>query len=441
MQFRRRVVKWFLKSLHDLYPELLNREHLTRINSDEEAQNPATFQGYASDYNITCWVHTAVKKWQDAFASLPLHIVAGKEVLPNHELVQFFQNPNSQRSAADIWRQWACDMALGGAEGFEFARARGGKKQIVEIWPHQPCNFGVIPDEDRRVYYGVAGYSVQRPGSLSYELSPADFLHMKFYNPVNPWIGISPMSAIRMSVAIEQLSSAWVKMFFTNGARPDGIVLAPQGLTKPELDEIERKFHEKLGLSERGIGWHRVIALEQGVADYKPVNFSQKDMQWAESRGFTRNEIGGIFGVPDEMMGFGKDTYENFERALLTFYSETIVPLARLRDDSLTFFFRREGRLKMTESVQTDFTGIGVLAKLQSPVYFLAEALSRMGVPFKVINEFLKMGVPDFAASTISNPFGTADSFDEEGETIDEKALRKILSRINDRLKSNGVMS
>lgn len=417
MKFPRFVTRLLLKSLYDLHPDLLNREHVWRIWSDEETENPSGFDTFASDYSITTWVHTAVKKWQDAFAFLPLRVLEnGKEV--KHELSDLLAHPNPTRSASDVWRQWAADMALGGEQGLEMSFNKSGTR-IVELWPHQPSAFSVIPDADRRIYFVPAGYKIERPGIAVYELPVEEFFHFKFYNPQNPWRGLSPMSAIRMSVSIEQLASAWSKMFFSNGARPDGILITPQGLTKTEREEVETKFQQKLGISGKSVGWHKVIALEKGIVDYKPITSTQKDIQWAETRRLSRNEIGGIFGVPDEVMGFGKDTYENFERALLFFWSETMFPLIAFRDDGLTFAFRRAGKLSSTQFVRTDLTEISVLMRLQNPRYQLALWLFQMGVPFNRVDEFLKLGVGGIGpAGDISLPYGTNQGFTPGGDLV-----------------------
>lgn len=416
---RHRVARWLLKSLEDVHPEVLNREHLMRLFSDEESAAPSTFRTFASDYNITTWVHTAVRKWQDAFASLRVRVVDEKGEEKKNELNALFDAPNPHRSFADISRQYIADMALGGESGMEFVRTSRGR--IIEMWPHQPSDFFIHQDKARLAYYGVAGYTIERSGVKKYDLPPSDFLHTKFYNPLNPWRGISPMSAIRMSVAIEQLASAWSKMFFDNGAHVGGVIIAPQGLTQKERDALESKFQEKTGLSRKGAKWHSVVALEQGIMDYKSIGSVQKDMQWAETRRLTRNEIGGVYGVPDELMGFGKDTYENFERALLTFWSETVTPQARLRDDNFTFFFRREGLLDADESLRSDFSKIPVLARLLYPVYQLALWLFQMGVPFNRIDEHLHLGVGNIGpVGDLSFPSGSAQTLDPKGEVVVE---------------------
>lgn len=458
MTVTQRIQKWLLKSLYDLHPDLVEREHLWRIWSDEEAQNPSTFKTYASDYNITTWVHVAVKKWQDAISSLPLHVVVGSEPVSSHPLNDFFSFPNPKISSSSQWRQWATDQALGGESGFEFTRNRSGSR-VLEMWLHQPSVFSVIPDAERRVYYVPAGYKIEYIGVKTYEVPANEFLHTKFYNPQNPWRGISPMSAIRMSVAIEQLSSAWTKMFFTNGARPDGVLITPQGITKKEREEVEAKFQQRLGLTSKGVGWHKVIALEKGIVDYKPVNFTQKDMQWAETRKLSANEILAIFGVPDELGGLGRNTYENFERALLVFWSETIVPLLAFRDSQMTFYFRQQNLLSGEQRIATDVTSVSVLNRLQNPRYQLALWLFQMGVPYNRIDAHLNLGVGDIGAvGDLSFPSGSAQTLSQGGEVVSEQSssdlstaekpvddtaderAEKILKTLKNRVGANGVL-
>lgn len=458
MSLRKKIAEWVLKSLYDLHPDFADREHVWRIWSDEEAEKPSSFQNYASDYSITAWVHVAVKKWQDAISNLPLGIVRGSKSV-SHQLNDFLMHPNNEISSTALWRQWSADLALGGETGFEFVANRSGSR-ILEMWPHQPSRFSVQPDENLRTYYVPRGYHIEYQGVREYDLPADEFLHTKFYNPENPWRGISPMSAIRMSVAIEQLASAWSKMFFTNGARPDGIIIAPQGITKTEREEIENKFHERHGLTAKGVSWHKVAVLEQGVTDYKPINFTVKDMQWAETRKLSANEILAIFGIPDELGGLGRNTYENFERAHLVFWSETMLPLIQFRDAEMSFFFRRRGLLTGDERVQTDISGVSILNRLENPRYQLALWLFQMGVPFNRIEEFLHLGIGDIGPQgDLSFPFGSLQTVTPEGVALEttgqvdpeadvtveddvraEEQADKILRVLKNRVKRNGVL-
>lgn len=444
---------WAAKSLFDLHPELLDREHIFRIFSDEEAAAPSGFRTFASDYNITTWVNVAVRKWQDAIANLPMRVVVGSEAVKSHPLNDFFSFPNPNISFDSFNRQWAADQALGGETGFEFSFNRSGSK-VIEMWPHQPLVFSVIPDSDRRVYFVPAAYRIEYSGIKKYELPASEFLHTKFYNPQNPWRGISPMSAVRMSVAIEQLASAWSKMFFTNGARPDGIIIAPQGMTKTEKKEIEEKFQEHHGLSSKGVGWHKVAVFEKGITDYKPINFTVKDMQWAETRKISANEILAIFGVPDELGGLGRNTYENFERALLVFWSETIVPLLAFRDGQFTFYFRQRGMLSGDQRIATDISSVSVLSRLENSRYQLALWLFQMGVSFNQIDEHLNLGVGNIGAvGDLSFPSGSAQTLSPTGDVVESEAgsapsvsdleddgVDKILKTLKSRVGSNGVL-
>jgi len=410
------IRRWLVRSLYEMYPDLLNREHVSDLLSGSSDTGMHGFRGFAQDYRDTAWVHTAVSKWGDAFFGLPLRVVdLDDKPVNNHPLNSLLEFINPQSSTGEIWRQWAIDMALGGESGFEFERSG---KVIVAAWPRQPHTYE--PVLIRSAFSSVLAYKIDLPDvGFPRRVSPLDFCHWRFYNPLKPHRGLSRMAAIRMSVGVEQNASAWSKSFFDNGARPDAVLIVPEGVSKTERDAIEEKFHERTGKTSKGLNWHKVIVLENGVMDFKPINFTSRDMQFAETRRLTQNEIGAIFGIPDEILGIGKNTYENFQHALLTFYSETVVPLATFRDSALSRFFRVNGMLTPLQRVATDFSKVPVLQRLREPLLKAMISYSQVGVPFKIVNEVLRLGVPDYPAASFSFPFGTRTSFDDKGKSVD----------------------
>jgi hypothetical protein len=168
-------------------------------------------------------------------------------------------------------------------------------------------------------------------------------------------------------------------MFFYNSARPDYAVIAPAGLTNAERDDIEKKLEQKFG----GVGQsHKPIVLETGVSDVKVLSFPPKDMEWVAQRGLSRDEIGGMFGVPDILMGFGNDSYDTEVKrtaALQVLYSLTIMPLASLRDTTTTKYFRKVRLLAPNESLITDYTKVNALRESQNDEWLRASGQLERG--------------------------------------------------------------
>lgn len=109
------------------------------------------------------------------------------------------------------------------------------------------------------------------------------------------------MLCVRASSSISSLGRI-PKTFLRNNARPDFAIVAKQLLTEGERDRIETEFLQRHSGHEN---WHRPAILEDG-AEIAPFSFAPKDTEWLQQRSFSRDEVGAIFGVPDEIMGYGR---------------------------------------------------------------------------------------------------------------------------------------
>ena len=136
-------------------------------------------------------------------------------------------------------------------------------------------------------------------------------------------------------------------------------------MTEDERKEYERKA-SRYNTEEHV---HTPIVLEDGITDIKILSFPPKDLEWLEQRKMSRDEVGAIFGVPDEIMGYGRDTYENFATAEKVLWTLTIVPIVGLRDGTLTRFFRKVRLLSPAERISSDFSAIPQLQEDTIPAH------------------------------------------------------------------------
>jgi HK97 family phage portal protein len=395
------------KALYDLHPELEERVPLLRINSEDEISNTATgttFFQAATSYNNYMWLQKAINVLANNIAPLPLLIgrVSGQdtEYLSSHSLLPILENPNPEMSIAELSRQWVIDMMLGGEQGWEIVKGVRGNS-LLELWPRTSDSIIVKPSSVR--YRRVGSYMIDDGQGEPYPLLPEEFIHFKFYNPLQPFRGLTPISAIKLSIVIDQLAQAWSRLFFKNSARPDFAIIAPEGTTETEKKEIIKRLDNHSGQD----GYHKAIVLEEGVTDIKTFSFAPKDMEWLNQREFSRDEVAAIVGVPDELMGFGKDTYENFDTADRVLWTLTIIPLIGSRDGTLTRFFRRTGQLKANEKIITDTRSVPQLQEDKTGKINNAKSLFSMGVPVNTASEYLNMGLPNIPFGDIGYlPFG-----------------------------------
>ncbi len=378
------------KSMADLHPDLMEREHVVSIRSDAVmAAAPYSYLSALGDYQTHVWVRKAINVIANSIAPLPLKILRKDTELTTHPFLDLLNYVNPIMSPADLWGQWVVDMMLGGEEGWEFTKTGAGK--FGEIFPRQPHTISIVPERGRERYYQVSGYRIDDgSGQNVYELPPSEFLLFKFYNPRNPWRGLAPISAIRMAIAIDQFAQAWSRLFFSKGARPDYAVITPEGVTESEREELEKKLATKFGGAEN---WFKPVVLEQGVTDIKPLDFKPRDLEWVAQRELSRDEIGAIFGVPDEIMGYGRDTYENFETAHWVLWSLTILPLCGMRDVTLTRWAQGNGLLAEGETVATDISQVVALKKNLKDLIGIVKEIWMMGGTFNEASAAVGLGI------------------------------------------------
>lgn len=381
-------------------PDLAAREHLFSASSTTDVVGDALgdFAGVAKLTSIYPWVAKAINVIANNIASLPLvHRRADGEPQTNSRIQSMLNEGNDTQSSVELWALWCAHMMLGGEGFFEFVP--DGRGQPVEMWLRRPDHVGVIPDASRPQFPKAAGYLYGEGQGDRRTIERAMMLHCRLPNPLSDWRGLAPIAAVRQGITIDMFAQAWSKSLLKNNARPDFAIMAPSGLTATERDRYMADF-----LVRNQGNRHLPVILEEGVTDIKPFSFAPKDIEWLEQRRFSRDEVGAVFGVPDEIMGYGKDTYENFKTALEVLWTLTLKPLATLRDTALTRHMRREfpALLPAGDYLASDYGGVDVFSEDLAPKVDTASRLWRMGVPFAIVNERLGLGIPQFEGDSIA---------------------------------------
>ena len=392
---QRQLRKTPKKAITDYRPDLKDRVHVTsQVGSSQAAEIADSFVGNAAAYQSYVWMRKAIEKTSQNINGLPVRVVnANNEAIDNHPVSLLLARGNDTMSPSTIWDWWVVSMLLGGEGALQIVPDRRGRP--LWLWPRRPDLVLVHPDitPERIDYPSVAMYTVMPDalaGAQQLQLQPGELIFTKFNHPTNPWRGLSPVAAIRNSIIIDVYAQAWSKRFLQAGARPDFVVTVPQPLTQSEKDDIQARVLAQYSGPDN---WHLPAVLDDG-ATITPLTFPPVDVQWLEQRGTSRDEVGAIYGVPDEIMGYGKDTYENFGMALTVYWTLTLKPLTAFRDDALTHHFRvKMPMLAPGERIETDLSSVGVLQEDRLPKVDMATKLWQIGVPFNQLDEQLQLGI------------------------------------------------
>lgn len=405
-------------ALARLHPDLSRREHIHFDENGRVTELLDKYADWAKIYQSYVWVRKAIATKYTAYQYLPVRVVGKNDKeIEGHPLTEVLATINDTTTPAEEWGLWQVDMDMVGEHFLEVVD--DSRKRPVEFWRREPQEVKIRSNKERPLYPSPADYILGDDDENP--IPPENMIHFKYPNPLNPFRGLSPSSAIRNGVLLDLYIQAWAMLFMKQGGRPDWAIVAPEGITPTEkqdmLDEILAKYS----------GWknsHLPIVLEHGVTDIKTFSYPPVEIQWIEQREMIRQEIGAIYGVPDEIMGWGKDTYENFDMAFRVLWLLTLAPTIGFRDVTLTRFFKQVRKiLKPHERIATDMSSIGVLQEDLAPKLEQATRLFAMGYPPNDINNRLKLGMPKVPWGNVGYLATNLVPADKVGEKPPEPAL------------------
>jgi HK97 family phage portal protein len=205
----------------------------------------------------------------------------------------------------------------------------------IGIWPVRPDRMMPVPSPDEF----LSGYMYLGPEGEKVPLGLDQVIQIKRPNPMDPYRGMGAVQSIMTDLDSSRYSAEWNRNFFLNGAEPGGIIEVPESLSDPQFEELRERWNEQ----HRGVSnAHRVAILEHGK--WVERKFSQKDMQFAELRGVSREVILEAFGMAEFAIGRIKDVNRATADASRAWFAEqmTIPRLERfkqaLNNDFLPLF-------------------------------------------------------------------------------------------------------
>ncbi len=276
-----------------------------------------------------------VKMIAEAAASVPWQVSVAGKVVDEHPMFDLLKNPNPAESGRSLMEGFYANLQISGNAYLE-AGCLG--EQVRELHLLRPDRMKVIPGPNgwpEGFEYSVNGKSV-RFDQLASDLPP--ILHMKMFNPVDDYYGLSPFQAAGKAIDIHNAAGAWNKALLDNAARPSGALVYGGGESDSNLtnEQFERLKSELENTFQGAANAGRPMVLEGGL-DWKPLSLSPKDMEHIEAKNVAAREIALAFGVPPMLLGIpGDNTFSNYAEANRSFWRQTVLPLAQRTSQSLT---------------------------------------------------------------------------------------------------------
>ena len=150
--------------------------------------------------------------------------------------------------------------------------------------------------------------------------------HLKLFNPLNDWYGMSPIEAGAYALDQNNESMAWMQALLQNSARPSGALTVKDGgtLADENFNRLKAQIEEQYSGS---VNAGRPMLLEGGL-EWQQMGLSPSDMGIIESKFASSRDVALAFGVPPQLLGIpGDNTYANYAEARLAFWEDTALPL------------------------------------------------------------------------------------------------------------------
>lgn len=354
--------------------------------------NKAIWKDWTTDnavkhgYKASTWVYSCISRISKTAASVPWKVYKetdqGLEEIPNHPLEQLLKRPNPYMSGGDIMERLVSHLYLGGNTVLSKVRANN---IVAELWPLSPDQVSPIPTNNQF----ISGYEYKINGQTQF-IEASEIIHVMFVDPANPYWGLSPLQAVARVVDTDTELVNFQMVSLQNRAITDGVFSFKQPLTKDQWEDARNMVREQ----HQGTGNARTPWVLGGEAQWQQMSLSPAEMDFIQSRNFTREEICSVFNVPPPMIGlYDNATLNNIETARKIFWLDTMIPL--LEDLKSAFNLSLTPEFGEGIVLSYDVSNVQAIQDNFGEKVTTAKELWTMGIPFNMINQRLELGFDD----------------------------------------------
>ena len=263
-------------------------------------------------------VYACVRVISETVASLPLGVYEatdeGNQKAADHPLYRLLHDePNTEMTSFVFREVMLAHLLLHGNSYSQIIRS--GKNSIVGLYPLLPDHMDV--DRDSK---GNLTYTYTTSDGKTVVIKPTDVLHIPGLG-FDGVMGYSPIALEKSAIGLGLASEEYGSKFFSNGARPSGILTHPNTVKNPRA--IRDSWNSAYCGSTNA---NRVAILEEGMT-FTPLSIPNNEAQFLETRKFQVEEICRIFRVPPHLVGdLEHATFSNIEHMSIDFAVHTIRP-------------------------------------------------------------------------------------------------------------------
>ena len=286
-------------------------------SSAGEFVNPTTAMQVAAYYSC-------VKVLAESIGSLTLNIYkrtgTGRQIAYDHNLYDLLaRSPNPEMVAQTFWEAAVTSVCLFG--NFYAEIERDSKGNIVALWPLLAAQTEIIR-VNGQIAYRTTG-NVEDGSQTQRVLQSQNVFHL-LLNSLDGLKGLSPIAMARETLGRARALDGFSNRFFRHFGTPQLALINKSPLGMSSVDKTRAK--EDWRTLNSGENQHNIAILDSDF-DIKQLSISQNDMQFLETKAFSRSEICGLLRVPEHFIGsLDRITNSNLETMNRQFLTQTLRP-------------------------------------------------------------------------------------------------------------------
>ena len=269
----------------------------------------------------TGWVYACTSVIADELAKIRLRLYRKKgvdtEEIFNHPILDLLHRANDFTTKYDLFWLTAQYLELAGEAPWFVFKKNG---MPVGLYLLRPDKISIRAGTGDRF---IDGYTYRNDKGKEVYIKPDEMIFNKIPNTINPFRGMGTLQAAARVVDIEEYSEEFNRNYFVNSAMPSMFFSTDQKLGEEKKD----RFRKSIEKNYTGIkNAQKFLILEAGL-EAKPLQMTQRDMEFIEQLRWTRDKILGIFRVPRTALGITDDVNRaNAEATDYVFAKRTIQP-------------------------------------------------------------------------------------------------------------------
>ncbi|WP_417536329.1 phage portal protein [Methylophaga sp.] len=340
------------------------RNHAPDLDIEQRGLSPDTEAAFAAGETSECmanantaltlsYVYSAMYIISSSIAQLPLKVLKREgetvKAVPNHPISMLISFRVDEFQSTYKWRETEQFRCLGWGNAYTEIVRRGSK---LDLKNHAPWLVTLQKNLNNGTYYYLVSSDEGEP---SYAVDPEDMIHIRDVS-YDGKTGVSRIKqnapAIEWGLAMQTYGSS----FFGSNGRPTGAVSPKQELNDESWQRFKKMF--KSASSSFTANSNRTMLLPAELT-YQSFTIPPEDMQYLESRTFSRTEVASIFNVPPHMIGaLEKATFSNISEQAIQFVKYSIMPWVTLWEQELNYKLFTTSELKAGYYVKFNLSGL-----------------------------------------------------------------------------------